>query len=68
MAEKRESKWILQDTISVVLKQCQNNVSFQKKGSGFISKFLQNLLTVSSIHKKATEQKLRKMTSSSNLR
>ena len=44
MAEKMPSKRLLQISTFVVLHQCQNKVSFQRKASSFVLKLLLKIL------------------------
>ena len=56
MVEKWQNMWLLGNSTSVVLQQCQNKVSFQRNGSGVILKYFLNffeVLAVFSIHKRA---------------
>ena len=40
MAEKRQNEWLLQNSICIVVQQCQNLVSFHRNGSGVVLKSL----------------------------
>ena len=44
MAEKRQNKWLLQDSSSIALQQFQNKMNFQRKGFNIALRFLPNII------------------------
>ena len=37
--QRRQNKWLLQNSTSVVIQQCHNKVNFQRNGSGIVYNF-----------------------------
>ena len=44
MAEKRQNEWLPQNSTSIVLQQCQDQMSFPRKGPSIALRFLLNIL------------------------